>query len=428
MISTSAVLLIDDGELEDVRVLLEGFDTPFVHFRGKEVPEEVEDPRNLLVTTARRAVTLQFSPEQKRPRPPVRIAVCNGSSKTQRSILKRAGFDYLVSRPVHPVALRLLLMRAIYRGREKREATRYAFGYEVTFRTGFRRRKAVVAEVSAVGCRLLTPHNVSPGTAVTVQLPRQLVGGKGIDLRARVVRVDAAEPEGGKKGEYSVGFKFERLDDDTKSRLRSVLTERYWGPAMLPGEVTPPVAPPTAEPEAARKDLEAAAEPEPPVMKQPEEVSAPVSAPDEPEPAEVPPAVEEAPPVVRTWERRHERASYEKEVIAVGTDATRVLVGRDLSMGGMRVDPHPRLEVGDRIRVAIYASSGEDPFVVEARVLRDDAERGIGLRFDWMDGDAEQRLGQLLGTLPSIEALGAPEAKPLVLSEIVSEPRDTQTR
>jgi hypothetical protein len=422
MASMASILLIDDGELDDVRALLEELETEFVHMRGDDLPDELQDPRFLLVSTARRAVSLRFVREPKRPRPPVRIAVCTGSSKTQRNILKRAGFDYLVSRPVHPAALRLLLLRAIYRGQEKREATRFAFGYEVTFRTGFRRRKALLAEVSAVGCRILSGHNISPGSGVTIQLPRELVGGKSLDLRARVVRVDPGGREGATPGELSIGFRFEELDEETKNRLRGILVERYWGPAMLPDDAAVPGRTPAQRDPA--PPLEVTPQPDSQTDPQAQPELAPESEAGEPETG---PTVVSGPEELKRATRRHPRAAYDREVIAICPEATRVLVGLDLSPGGMRVEPHPRLTVGGRVRLAIYATGEEDPFVVEAHVMRDDGELGLALRFDWMDHDAEERLTHLLGTLPSIESLGPSEAKPLVLTELVPDDEEPDT-
>jgi hypothetical protein len=113
--------------------------------------------------------------------------------------------------------------------------------------------------------------------------------------------------------------------------------------------------------------------------------------------------------------------AFDREVIAMGREATRVLVGRDLSQGGMRVEPHPKLAVGDCARLAIYADPADDPFVVEARVVRDDGERGLALQFESMDRHAERQLGELVGGLPGIESLEKPEAVPIVLGELMPE-------
>ncbi len=384
MSSDPSVLLIDDGELEDVRTLLYECGADFEHFRGHEIPDEIDDPLDLLVTTSGRAVSLNFN-EASRPREPVRVAICSDRSRAERQDLKTAGFDYMVRRPVHPAALRLLLLRILYHGSEKRQATRFAFGCPVFFRSGFHRRRAILSEVSARGCRLLTRHPVSAGSEVSIQLPADLVGDAPLNLPAIAIRTEPGERERGAEGDYSIGFRFEALDAETKRTLRSILVKRYWGPAPMEAK---PQAPPEEAP-ASEGELE--------------QKGAPFPGP----------------------QRRDLRAAYEGPVIAISPDATRTLVGRDLSMGGMRVEPHPRVKVGDRLRIALYAGANEDPLLIHAHVLRDDGELGLALRFETLDRDDQDLLSDLLGTLPAIEALGAPDISPLVLTELVPGSEDS---
>ena len=72
------------------------------------------------------------------------------------------------------------------------------------------------------------------------------------------------------------------------------------------------------------------------------------------------------------------RATYELTVPAFGKRALRVLVGRDLSVGGMRIERLPALEVGDRLHLAIYGAPDEAPFLVWGTVVRDDGDVGHG--------------------------------------------------
>ena len=420
----ASVLVIDDGELQDIRALLQEFEAEYVHLQGRDIPEEIEDPRTLLVTTARRAVCLRYKRGALRPRPPVRIAVCTGSSKTQRSILKRAGFDYLVRRPVHPAALRLLLLRALYHGKEKRHSTRFAFGQVVTFRMGFRRRKAMLAELSAYGGRLLTRHHLTPGTQLSIQLPREVAGGRPLDLRCSVVRVEQGDREHAEEGELSVGLRFDELDEDAKGRLRTLLVELFWGPAMLPDSGVA-LQRAGASPEVS-EDIDPEAEQATDEEDQPTPASTEAGAVEPDETAVAGPESEgvkeqegsDSDPE-HSPRRRHPRLAFDREVIAMCPEATRVLVGRDLSRGGMRVEPHPKLTIGNRVRVALYADAGDDPFVMEARVVRDDGELGLALRFDWMDPDAERQLDELLEALPSIQSLEPGDTVPVVLTELV---------
>jgi hypothetical protein len=98
---------------------------------------------------------------------------------------------------------------------------------------------------------------------------------------------------------------------------------------------------------------------------------------------------------------------------------SRVLVGRDLSCEGMRVDPHPRLSLGDEVRLAIYATGDDEPFIIGASVIRDDGAAGLALRFEQMNNEAEDRLKELLESLPEIEPIGSPDGEPVVFSEVL---------
>ena len=119
--------------------------------------------------------------------------------------------------------------------------------------------------------------------------------------------------------------------------------------------------------------------------------------------------------------RRSLRRAYEHTVPAFGKRALRVLVGRDLSTGGMRIEPLPGIEVGDRLHLAIYDSPGGAPFLVWATVSRDDGSNGLGLVFDPVEAALARRLESLVGSLPSVEDLhdGELESMGTVISEIL---------
>ena len=129
------------------------------------------------------------------------------------------------------------------------------------------------------------------------------------------------------------------------------------------------------------------------------------------------------PPSSDPERRGKRRAAYTHTVPAFGKRALRVLVGRDLSVGGMRIDPLPGLELGDRLHLAVYGDAGESPFLVWATVKRDDGENGMALAFDTLERTTADRLERLVGSLPSVESLHDTEAQAMgtVMSEILPE-------
>jgi hypothetical protein len=113
--------------------------------------------------------------------------------------------------------------------------------------------------------------------------------------------------------------------------------------------------------------------------------------------------------------RRASRHRYPgRRVVALGDQAARVLIGRDLSTGGMRVDRAPHLEPGQTLQLAIHVSAGETPLVVNAEIVRDDGERGFALRFCDLSSSAERYLTKMVGALPVLE-----DGQGLVVSEII---------
>lgn len=356
-----AIALVEEGgELDDIRVLLDDLGMEFTSWDKHSAPAVGREPRHLLVASAGSAVSLRYQRQRSETDSAVWVAVTQTNSKTQRSLLLQAGFDYLVRRPVHPAALRLLIQRALFRGDSQRRGERYAVGYAVTYRSGLWPRKATLVDLSLGGCRLLTTHSLDKGEQILVQFPGEIDGGTPFSLTAAVVRTRRAEVEGGAPNESSLALRFIKANRRARSRLHALLRAVQSGPPALPARTA----------------------------------GDPFSA------------------------TRAPRGSYSEAVYVFGS-AQCALVGRDLSVGGMRVEQHPALTVGDQVKLALSAGSREEPIVVEARVARDDAELGLALQFSKVD--EMERLEHMVETLPAIEVLspGATQGARIVVSKIV---------
>lgn len=346
-----SVLLLDDGELGDVRRLLDDLGVDFVHLRGASIGDDLEAPRDLLLTTSRRAQTIP--PERcAEGHGPVRVVVANEEAETLRERLRRGGVDFMVRRPVHSEALRLLVLRALYRGPEKRRAIRVPFGVPVLCRVAGSRSDAVLAELSTGGCRLLLPKACAPGTGIEVTMPPEVEGEEALVLTGTVLRVHS---EG---AEASVAVTFPELDADREAALARALLRRA-------------VAPPLADDD----------------------------------------------------RREHPRRPLATTVTALSREASRALVGRDISLGGMRIDAHPELKLGDHLKLAVYGNTDGPPVTVSAEIVRDDGGAGLGLAFRDVGEEAERRLESLVAALPSIEPLAGGETAAMgaVLSRILDE-------
>jgi hypothetical protein len=221
----------------------------------------------------------------------------------------------------------------------------------------------------------------------------------------------------GPDGPYSAGVMFEEVSAEVRQELEWMLEERAQGPAMLQpaGEGLPEPALP--DPELAGGD---------PRVNIDLEVDVRLSPDSEPQRAE--PKAKQKAKQKQTSQagagrerRRERRGAYDKKVPAFGTRALRVLVARDLSQGGMRVERFSGLEVGDRLHLAIYGAADQEPFLVWATVTRDDGAEGMALVFDEVHPQVAEQLEKVVADLPAIESLHDDEARAMgtVVTEIL---------
>ncbi len=401
-----ATLLIHDGELADVRDLLAELGVEFGEHRGPPSLEEIQAASDLVIATAKRMLELAA---ETLPRKAVRIAVLGSDSRTLRTMLRRAGIDLLVRRPVHPAALRLLILHSLYRGPEKRRTGRVLVGFPVRYRVGLRRRRAMLVDLSLAGCRLVTEQRLDLGQRITLQLPSDVVGGRPLTVMGDVVRVHRADDR--LHGRFDLAISFD-VSADVEPRLRTAVLIQSAGPAML--QRRPSFEPPSPVPAVA------AAPPLPAIDSAASEAPAAV----ETDGAATPRSTgsrTEGPPAEAARERRAgPRRALQRHFVAMAEEATRVVIGRDISQGGMRIDPHPTLSMGDELSIAVHLRAREAPMVIQARVERDDGDRGLLLRFHDLPEATAERLGRIVEVSPILAVDEAAEAdQEVVVSEIL---------
>lgn len=496
------ILLLDDGELSEIRGA--------AHALGAAVHTELDGPNTpvewpLVVSSTRYLERLESIAVNLSAK---RLVVLDQLSQTLRARMRRARVDFFLCRPVHPEALRLLLVHCLYKGPERRQR-RVAIGAPVRFRSGFRRGRGVLADLSDSGCRILAPVPLATGQRLLVFLPKPEGRGRTFFVRAEVVRSQRHEhaPNEMALRFYSVAAKAQR-------RIDELIAHHIESPAVFRGTAPAPPAAPLPDPPPRPAPVAAAApapvgfegegmaefddvddpnaiefedgvddeealetdalafdgrvpvleldpdsladgaagggraqEPRPraraaassagpaafddlsvPVV--PERV--PVSDVPERVPAsdEVPPLLEAAPearperPADAEERRREPRRSFQRQVVALDRSATRILIGRDLSVGGMRVDPNPALVQAKSFRLSIHVGESELPLVVRARVARDDGDDGILLRFEQLGFAAQEHLRKSLRELPILAPGedGAPER--VLVTEMLDELED----
>lgn len=217
-------LLLDGGDLRDVCRILDTARTPLVHLTDG-VPTEECWPQRLLVASGNKALQLErhpVSPDDD----VVTIAVLSRPSRTLAQRVTSLGFDYVIERPVHPEALRRLLLSALYREGERRSEQRFPVGWTIGYRSGWRRRQAVLAELSRWGCSLRIDRAPDLGTRLKVCLPSELTATEPLVVQADVVR---SERQHGREGSAHVSLVFDR-DPKVRARLGPILSRLRSGP------------------------------------------------------------------------------------------------------------------------------------------------------------------------------------------------------
>jgi len=366
MQNTPPVLIVDDGELDDVRDILADLGAEFALLRGGAIPDAIDPPSRLFIATPRRAMLAQGWKKKMKDVPlPTCVGIVAEDSNTLRSMLRRLGFQLLIRRPVNAYALRLLLLRALYAGEERRTDDRVPIGAPVAYRSGLRRRTGTIAELSRRGGRLLCDAPLAADARITLQL-RVPGSERSLSLRARCIR---ASTEPVVDGHYAVAFSFE--EKERAADVQRLLQHYRSGPAQLHAEF---------ETEMGDGD---------------DEMRLPLAAPGS-----------------DAERRKHERVVFRREVIGLSEEAATVLMGHDLSIGGMRVGGGHDLEVGRRVRLAVFGAPREEPILVRAIVAR--AENGgYGLQFVDVGAESGARLEHLVAHLPSVESLESDEAEGL---------------
>jgi len=295
-----------------------------------------------------------------------RIAICDGGGKTLDRKLEAHGIDFVLRRPVHPVALRLLVLHMIYRGPERRRLRRVNATVPVRYRVGWRTHRALLLEFSVGGCSLLVDHALPAGRRVKVTLPAELGLGRKLAPKGHVVR--SAPAHASRPGEHVTAIDFGELAPDAHQRLAAAVVARA---RRTVAPVTAPRPVGAADGGRAEADLRD--------------------------------------------RRQLPRSVYTKAIHGRVEGERIVLMGSNLSPRGMQIDAEPRLGVGNALRLDLYGHGDIPPLRLEARVARDDGEDGLYLEFVKLWPGAPALIERLIKTLP----LATPGEGDLVISEVI---------
>ncbi len=405
----TGIVLVDDGELEDVVRVLEAGGLAFDRFRGGQIPKRIDAPRELLIITSRRLEHIAPArPTGTDPAKPLRIVAVGDDSPALRRRLRRHGMQLLVRLPARRETWRLLIARALYQGENRRSDPRVAAEVPIEVdRTG-----ALLVDLSNRGCRVQTRDPLAVGDPIHFSIPGESLPDSSAGALALSGRVRRVAPIAGSDRRTCAVVFDANLSRPTRQRLTSVIN--HWASGESTRTHDPRLAGPAIP--ACRlpslPDLMLDDETDPPVRAG-GEVAIDLAAGPEPEAAGAADAANDR--------RGGPRGAYPSLLRATGDDRSVAVVGRDLSAGGMRIERHPALVLGDRLRLALHGPTLARPLVLEAAIVRDDAEAGLALAFIGVSRETAFELEKLVACLPDVESLTDGELGGLgsVLSEIV---------
>jgi hypothetical protein len=121
--------------------------------------------------------------------------------------------------------------------------------------------------------------------------------------------------------------------------------------------------------------------------------------------------------------RTEPRRIFSRQIVALANDKSRVLIARDLSVGGMRTDSDPSVAVGDELKVALPLVVGQAPLVMKARVIRDDGESGLVLQFQDVSEETAAFLEEKSSFLPICDSPFEEEEPAWVIVSEILDPR-----
>lgn len=364
------LLAYDGNTLDDVFELLEemGAQPRHVRVTGPEGLKGWQDVPKLLLVDAADALTLDI-PHQADHQGVLRVAIASSQSEVLGSLLRRLGYQYLIRRPLHRDAIEILFRNLLHKGQSRRASPRVVLGASAELRTRSwtPTRPCSLLDLSRGGCLLASRRRIPLRKKVQLLVGGEITGARGLVLTGHVIRrrYDDASMQ------WQVALRFHPSVEAQGVQIGRLLRSTTVAPAKkleaTPGQRLFAFA---------RRALGHGKKLLP--------------LPGHPD------------------RRRDARARFDRHVCKLdesGTRVTALLTGYDLTTRGMRVQPHPELEVGTHFSLSLHDQTRQRPIEVSAEVIRDDGPDGLALRFLDLNTDLAGRIDGLVAALPAANSL-----------------------
>jgi len=377
--AASVVVFDEEDELARIETLVIRLGVDCVRWRGGsgDAPPQA---RALMVTTATKALKMPAGEASaSEGAGAVWLCVHNEDFFPLRDRLRERGVHYLVQMTTDDEALRLLLQQILYRGTDRRGASRLPMDCQVEVKlSDGARTRAKLLELSREGCRFECGRVLEQGTPLSVKIPDSL-GGIEFEIPGVVIR---SESQRGGKDRVVMQL------GDVKPKVREQIEAIIRGD-RIGTRVTPLAAVPEREPDVYIDGTGI-------------------------------PNWEEM--AMNADRRRHPRRPFSQPVETVraqGPAESHSVMGVELSIEGMRVVGLPGIEIGSEVRVALHSNVGAEPIALDAIVLRDDGD-SVALRFCSVTPELCEQIEALMDEKPSVEDLQVRQSDRIVMSEVTA--------
>ncbi len=342
--SPRAALLDEDGELDDLRRLLDEIGVAHCDAHRAAVGERVP----LLLSSTRGARALAAGKAEAPPR------TLHAVIASEPAELSTPG-DLLLLRPIEAAVLRLLTRPSHRLGLERRLSTRVALGVPVKISVGDDRREVIVSRVSIGGCGLIGPAPLRAGARVRIDLPDELSAPRHLVLHGEVLSARQVTTSDGHT--YDVSVAFDELDIVDRVTLRALMARHAIDFR------------PSTEGISGRGDR----------------------------------GLRRRATFAGGDRRRTVRRRFQRRVMGVCEGIAHVLMSRDLSVEGLRIEPADGLAPGDDLVLAVFGEVGTVPLITEAVLDRCDESDGLFVRFAALAPEDAKRLDALIELLPPLD-------------------------
>jgi hypothetical protein len=403
-------VLVGGTDLDEIAEILRDLDVETIQCGPYDPQLAALDDASLLVVSGEIAMSDPIPVDTEML---VGIAVCGDISETMRSQIRQQGFRYLLRSHLHPEALRLLLRYAVYGERDRRGRVRHPVGCEVSWRVGWKRNRGRLLDVSRAGCCLLVEKSPQVGARITIKIPAETIGGKAFKLRGKVLRSTPNAAHSGSE-RTSLGVILEGITPAAQKVLVDLCERWSESPPMLPHSERPQTA--TGSVKTHEEEVLAAKPQTEPTQTQAEGLTETDT--------DDPTTTESQDPASPAAERSTCRGLFEREIVQIDEDArvVQALLGRDLSVDGIRVVRQLGLIPGNKLRIVLFDTSQQEPLILNAEVSNDDDGSGLFLRFLDLSAEMTTRVEEIVTRLPAVESIDPHGDAKVVPAGIVSEP------